>query len=152
MKTPRANAGFSLIEVMIAVLIVGVGLVGLAQGITTALRSGKESELQTTAALFAAGKMEQTRADMKLKDEQTEGTCGDILPLYQWKQTITAAPISGLHEVTVIVENAQTGQPKSAILPPGTPAPSRFLGLHPDRNHHQFRPDGNDHRDGVPLL
>ena len=110
MKTPRANAGFSLVEVMIAVLIVGVGLVGLAQGIATALRSGKESELQTTAALYAAGKVEQIRADMKLKDEQTEGTCGDILPLYQWKQTITAAPVEGLHEVSVIVENAQTGQ------------------------------------------
>jgi prepilin-type N-terminal cleavage/methylation domain-containing protein len=110
MKNPRANSGFSLLEVMIAVLIVGVALVALTQGISTALSSGKESELQTTAALFASGKIEKLRADTGLTDEQTEGTCGDMLPLYQWKQSVTPTRIDGLHEVTVVVESTRTGQ------------------------------------------
>jgi len=55
--------GFSLIEVMCAVAILGVALVGLTQGITTALGSNKESELQTTAALLAAGRIETLRAE-----------------------------------------------------------------------------------------
>ena len=97
-------------EVMIAILILGVALVGLTQGIATALKSGKESELQTTAALFAAGKIEKLRADGGLKEEATEGPCGEAFPLYQWKQVVTTTSISGLHEVTVIVENAQSGQ------------------------------------------
>ena len=51
MNFTPANAGFSLVEVMIAVLILGIAIVGLTQGFTTALASSKESELQTTAAL-----------------------------------------------------------------------------------------------------
>jgi prepilin-type N-terminal cleavage/methylation domain-containing protein len=110
MNYQRSNAGFSLLEVMIAVLILGIALVGLTQGISTALSSGKESELQTTAALFAAGKIEKLRADLGLKDEQTEGACGDTLPLYQWKQSVTPTRIEGLHEVVVVVESSRTGR------------------------------------------
>ena len=51
----KRNAGFSLIEVMCAVLILGIGIAGLTQGITTALASSKEAEVQTAAALLAAG-------------------------------------------------------------------------------------------------
>jgi len=41
-------AGFSLIEVMVAIFDPGIALAGLTTGITTALGSSKESELQTT--------------------------------------------------------------------------------------------------------
>ncbi len=61
MKLPRGQAGFSLIEVMCALLILAVGLAGLVQGISTALGSNKDSELHTTAALLAEGRMETLR-------------------------------------------------------------------------------------------
>ena len=104
------NAGFSLIEVMLAILILGIALVGLTQGITTALSSSKESELQTTAALLAAGRIETLRADGYLTDgvEEGEGEAG--LSLYRWKQTISSTSIDGLHEVEVIVENSNSRQ------------------------------------------
>ena len=103
-------SGFSLLEVMIAILVLGIALVGLTQGITTALGSGRESEQQATAALFAAGQIEKLRADTGLKDEETEGDC-ESLPKYRWKQTVTAAGVDGLHEVAVVVEDAKSGQP-----------------------------------------
>ena len=53
-RTSCPRSGFSLIEVMVAILILGIALVGLTQGISTALGSSKESELQTTAAAFGA--------------------------------------------------------------------------------------------------
>ena len=105
-----SDAGFSLIEVMVAILILGIALAGLTHGITTALGSNKESELQTTAALFAQGKIESLRAEGGIEDGETEDDCGAGLELYRWKQTITATDIDGLHDVEVVVENSQTAQ------------------------------------------
>jgi prepilin-type N-terminal cleavage/methylation domain-containing protein len=101
------NAGFSLIEVMVAILILGVAVAGMTRGITTALESSKESEQQTTAALFAAGKIETLRAEGGLENGETDGDCGAGLEAYRWKQTIGDAGIDGLHDVDVVIESAQ---------------------------------------------
>ena len=103
-------SGFSLVEILCAVLVLGVALTGLVQGVTTALRSSKESELQTVAALFAAGQVETLRAEGELRDGTKEGDCGEGLALYRWQQTITAAGIDGLHEVAVVVEHSKSGK------------------------------------------
>ena len=110
MNAPPFNSGFSLIEVMVAILILGVALAGLTHGITTALDSSKESELQTTAALFAAGKIETLRAEGGLENGDTDGDCGASLEMYHWKQTISDAGIDGLHDVDVVIERAQDNQ------------------------------------------
>ena len=110
MSQNRHNAGFSLVEVLVAILILGVALVGLTHGITTALGSGKESELQATAAMFAAGLIEEQRADGNITDGESEGACGDELPLYRWTQSITAADVDGLHQVDISIQNTHTGQ------------------------------------------
>jgi len=107
----RHNAGFSLVEVMVAVLILGVALVGLTQGITTALSSTRESELQTAAALIAAGQIEELRADGFLTEGVTTGEGGEGLSSYHWTQTITRTTIAGLYEVSVQVEHTKSGKP-----------------------------------------
>ena len=105
------DAGFSLVEVMCAMLILGIAIVGLVQGVNTALMSSKESEVQTTAALLAAGQIETLRADsFGVENGETEGDCGAELPQYRWRQTISATQIEGLHEVLVVVENSTTGK------------------------------------------
>jgi prepilin-type N-terminal cleavage/methylation domain-containing protein len=109
MTAMNHNAGFSLVEVMVAILILGIALVGLTQGITTALKSSKESELQTAAALIAAGQIEYLRAGKTLADGTDSGDCGAGLALYRWKQTVGPTDIDGLHDVDVVVENSQTG-------------------------------------------
>ena len=107
----KARAGgFSLIEVVVAILILGIALVGLTEGITTALSSSKASELQTTAVLLAAGQIETLRAEGDFTDGETDGDFGNAFPIYRWKQTLSAAGIDGLHDVDVVVENSQTGQ------------------------------------------
>jgi type IV pilus modification protein PilV len=110
MTSSRHNAGFSLVEVMVAILILGIALIGLTAGLNTALRSNKDSEVQTVAAFFASGQIEMIRANGPINDGESEGDCGDELPMYQWKQSITASTIDGLHEVKVTVENSQSGE------------------------------------------
>lgn len=109
MSSTHRDAGFSLVEVMCAILILGVALAGLAQALTTALSSTKESEVQTTAALLAAGRIETLRADGFVVDGEKEGDGDEGLSLYRWRQSVTSTSLDGLHEVEVVVENAHTG-------------------------------------------
>jgi prepilin-type N-terminal cleavage/methylation domain len=106
-----SSGGFSLIEVMIAILVLGFALAGLTQGLTTALGSSKESELQATAASYAAGRIELLRAEGGLKEEDTDGDCGVGLELYRWRQSIAKTGVEGLYEVTVTIESAANGKP-----------------------------------------
>lgn len=108
-RRPGGERGFSLVEVMCAILVLGVGVVGLTQGLATALKSAKETELQTAASLFAAGQVELVRAEGYLTDGETEGTCGGDLTKYRWRQRISDAGIEGLHEVAVTIESADDG-------------------------------------------
>src|SRR5689334_18046772 len=73
----ESRSAFSLIEILCAVLILAVALTGMIQGVTTALSSTKDSEVQTVAALFAAGQIEALRAEGGLQDGATEGDCGE---------------------------------------------------------------------------
>ena len=110
MNATLHHAGFSLIEVMVAILIMGIALVGLTHGITTALDSSKDSEQQAVAALFAAGKIETLRAEGGLENGDTDGDCGAGLEAYHWKQTISDTGIDGLHDVDVVIQTARTKQ------------------------------------------
>jgi len=104
----KHNAGFSLMEVMCAIMILGIGVVGITLGITTALSSNKEAELQTNAALLAAGQIETLRAEGYLIEGEDEGEYED-LPAYSWQQSITTTTIEGLYDVKVTVLHAATG-------------------------------------------
>jgi prepilin-type N-terminal cleavage/methylation domain-containing protein len=106
----KRNAGFSLVELLCAILILGVGLVGLTQGITTALSSNKESEMQTTAALIAAGRIETLRADGFVIEGDSEGECGEGLSLYRWRESVASTSIEGLYDVEVVIENSNSGK------------------------------------------
>jgi prepilin-type N-terminal cleavage/methylation domain-containing protein len=101
-KCARA-AGFSLIEVLCAIIILGVGVVGLSEGITVSLRSSKEAERVSAAADLAAGRIETLRAEGYLTAGETEGDFGGEYPLYGYRQTIGTTSIDGLFEVTVAV-------------------------------------------------
>ena len=101
----RRQAGFSLIEIMFSLLILGVGIAGMARGVTASLSASKESEIQTRAALFAAGRIEFVRADGYYSAGEDEGECGIALPGYLWKQTMIETEQEGLFHVTVTVVN-----------------------------------------------
>ena len=105
----QSQAGFSLVEILCAILILGIGRLGLTQGLTTALASNKESEWQTAAALIAAGRIELLQADGFVIEGEETGI-NDELPLYRWRQSVTRTSLEGLFEIHVAVEHAETGR------------------------------------------
>lgn len=104
------QAGFTLIEVMVAILIMGIALVALTEGVTSALTSSKASEQQSAAAMLAAGQIETLRATGDYPNGETEGDFGDEFPQYRWTQTIADAGVTGLHEVDLVVQESQNGK------------------------------------------
>jgi len=108
MNPPRKAAAFSLLEVMCAVLILGLGVAGMTHGVVTALRSSKEAELQTQAALMAAGRIDTLRAEGFLLEGELEGTGTQDLAKYRWLESIDETDLEGLYEVTVTVRHAQS--------------------------------------------
>jgi prepilin-type N-terminal cleavage/methylation domain-containing protein len=106
----RHNAAFSLIEVMCAILVLGVSLVALTQGIGSALRSTKESEIQTAAALFAAGRIELMRADGFVIDGELDGDGDGALSNCHWTESVTSTDVEGLHHVKVSIEQIASGK------------------------------------------
>ncbi len=126
--------GFSLIEVLCAILVLGVGMVGLTHGLTTALSSSKESELQTIAALLAAGRIETLRAEGYVTDGFEEGESGEGFSSYHWQQLIRRTDIEGLYEIRVVIQHGRVPQPvyelrtllfEPPLLPNASPAQNR---------------------------
>jgi hypothetical protein len=82
--------------------------VALTRGLTTALASTKDSEVQTTIVGLAAGQIEILRASAVFEDETTEGNF-DSFPKYSWQQTVSPGGLDGLHQVDVAVKDAKSG-------------------------------------------
>jgi len=104
------EAGFSLIELMCAILILGIGIVGITHGITTGLSASKDSEGQTSAALLAAGRIETARAEGYYEAGDSQGEFEGDLSAYRWQQSITKTDLDGLFNLKVTIESAKTGR------------------------------------------
>lgn len=65
---PRPLRGMSLIEVLVATLVVSVGILALASLMSTATRLGKTSEFRSVASLLAADLAERLRANASAAD------------------------------------------------------------------------------------
>lgn len=108
MNTAPQRAGFSLLEVMCAVFILGVAVAGMAHGIATALRSSQEAELETRSALLAAGRIETLRAEGLLIEGESTGSGDQDLAAYRWTETIDETDIEGLYQVVVTVRHSES--------------------------------------------
>ena len=93
------QGGFSLIEVMIALLVVAVGLMGMAQLLGIALQQNHFARFNTTAVEVARGKIEELKAGFDTG-----------LSLGVFSSDLTA----GNHGPMVIT----VGQPNNPELPP----------------------------------
>jgi len=102
------KGGFSLLEALLAVLILGVGITGMAEGITAALRTSKEAEHRTAAALLASGTLEEMRAEGFLTEGEKELEPEDSPAPYSIHELVARTPTDGLYEVTITVRLAAT--------------------------------------------
>jgi len=95
------QSGFSLLEVLIALLVLSIGLLGLAALQITSLRSNEMANMQTTATQLAYDITDRMRANPEgvanneyvLAGGATpSGTSVAALDLIAWNQAITELP------------------------------------------------------------
>ncbi len=74
-RAPRTAVagGFSLVEVMVAVVVLGIGLIGLAAVFPYGSKAGFEDRLTTQAVDLASQKMEQLRLKSYFDPDLTAG-------------------------------------------------------------------------------
>lgn len=102
------NSGFTLMEVLVAMLILSVGLLGMAALITGIISSNKLSNRISTATVLAQDKMEEIRGVGYAGADAEAGTEGyNIIPNYPlYKRTTAVAagnPAAGMKKITVTV-------------------------------------------------
>lgn len=104
MKLSSRGTGFTLVEVLAALVVMGVAFAVLAQGLMSASRASSVSQAYTRATAVAVGKMTEVEAGAySLAAGVTERVEED---LYNFDVNVTPAPGSrqGLQEVTVEVK------------------------------------------------
>ena len=117
LKAMNKNTGFTLIEVLIAMLVLGVGLLGLAGLQVTSLSSSQSAYNRSQATELAYDLADRMRANIAGKATYTTGTavakanCLTITgcsptemaenDLYQWNSAVAATLPNGAGTVTV---------------------------------------------------
>jgi len=79
------SEGFTLLEVLIAVAILGTAIVVLLLQFSVALRAGSITQNVTVATLHAKEKIEELKMERELSESSQSGTFGDG---YEWETQV----------------------------------------------------------------
>jgi len=113
-RKPSTRDGFSVIELMVALTVLGIGIIGLANVFPYSSQTQVKDRLRTSGADLAQQKMEQLRtvawSDVNLTDGTHPSNTGETLTLSsegnfnrRWFVTTQAGTFSDMKLVTVRV-------------------------------------------------
>jgi type II secretion system protein I len=83
---PRScQNGFTLLEVLVAVMILGLSITAILQQFQVALRAGSKTQDVTRAVIHAKEKLEELKVDKELSESSESGSFEDR---YEWETHI----------------------------------------------------------------
>ena len=85
-KRTRSQAGFTLLEVLLAVVIMGVSLTTILLQFQTALHAGSISQERTNAVIYAKEKLESLKIEAELFESSQSGTFENG---YEWETEVS---------------------------------------------------------------
>ena len=101
----KKTAGFTLLEVMVAMAILAMALVGVYQLQSQSISLATESRFKTSAALLAQSKMADVETAAILSIHTEEGDFGPDYPQYSWRLEISATELPQFKKIDVTVVN-----------------------------------------------
>lgn len=102
----KTSKGFTLMEVMIAMVILAVALVAVFQSQSHSISLATDSRFMTTAALLAQSKMAEVEAGSILDTNSKDGDFGTDYPEYTWHLEIGDTQIPKFRKIEITVKNS----------------------------------------------
>jgi general secretion pathway protein I len=99
-------AGFTLLEVMVAMAILAMSLAGVYQLQSQSISMATESRFRTSAALLAQSKMTDMEAAATLRNRSEDGDFGPDYPQYSWRLEVTDTELPQFKKIVVTVFNS----------------------------------------------
>lgn len=101
----KKKAGFTLLEVMIAMAILAMSLVAVFYMQSQSISMAGESRFITTASLLAQHKMADIEADESLDNQSQKGDFAPEHAEYVWTVQVTDTPIAKLKRIEINILN-----------------------------------------------
>ena len=119
-EAPKARRqgveGFTLIEVLVALVVVTAGLTIIAQGFLAGGRASVASQFGTTAAWLAESKMAELESGILSIQTSASGTFEPDQPDFSWETEIQSTATTGLAQVTLTVTWKERNEERSFAI------------------------------------
>jgi len=107
----KRSAGFTLVEVMIAALLVAVAVTGVMGGIAAITRAESRAKDAALMQRLAAEKMDDIRLLADPSEAGSQGDFGDRgYPDVTWSANVTSTTITNLDQVTITASRGKESQ------------------------------------------
>ncbi|MGC8666734.1 MAG: type IV pilus modification PilV family protein [Chthonomonadales bacterium] len=120
----RHREGFTLVEMIVAALLLVLGGVAALTCISAATRSMAAAQTITTAALLAQQKISEMEADpTQLMSGDQQGDFSPDHPDYTWQTTVEPTDLAAVEKVTLTVQHRSTRGGRSVQIVTYEPVP-----------------------------
>ncbi|MFB3895033.1 MAG: prepilin-type N-terminal cleavage/methylation domain-containing protein [bacterium] len=116
MINSKLQSGFTLLEVIVAMVIVVIGLILISQTFSTGLRAVRVSDKATVARFLA----EQKLTELELEDfstlQSTSGDFGTDYPEFTWQEEVATTNLDNLLQVNLTISWTEDNATRTLLI------------------------------------